>query len=182
MGRLIQFLVEHPVLLFVLAAWLFGGIGKIGKAAQRARSATAPKAGPRAGQRSAEEVAAEMRRILGMDDAEAAPERPAPVSTPAPREVVAPEPPPQPLATALPRWQPATVTTHVGEGIERRQAPASGRVGASQDLGALGGRTLAAGRVRRADASLVDLADLKRVLVMNEVLGPPLALREPYAR
>jgi hypothetical protein len=194
-GRLIQFLIEHPILLFVLAAWLFGGIGKIGKAAQRARSAAGPQAKGAAGQRSAEEVAAEMRRILGMDDARTASSREMPepltevepdpeMARPAPRlarrEVVAPERPPAPLGSAFSRRLPTPGTSHVGESIERRQTPASGRVGQAADFGGLGGRVTAGQRLRRADARLVDVVDLKRALVMNEVLGPPLALRETF--
>lgn len=189
MGKLLQFLFEHPVLLFVLAAWVFGGLGKVAKAAQRARAAPGRPGAP---QRSAEEVAAEMRRILGMDgddaaeaDASPAAPPPRPAVSPQPlvrREVALPERPPAPLPSAEPRPLPIHVAPHVGEGIEQRQAPVSSRVGAAAGLGTLGGRVGGGPVRRRSSARLVDLTDLKRVLVMNEILGPPLALRGPAKR
>lgn len=141
---------------------------------------------PRTAQSEAE-IAREMRRILGIEEPPA-PEPP-PVEPPPPppplvvrprRVVVEPERPPTPvLPSTAARQLPIHVDPHVGQAIGRRAAVGSGRVGehaAGHELGNLGGRTHARGRSGAA-GNRYALDDLKRILVLNEILGPPLALR-----
>jgi hypothetical protein len=193
MGRFLAFLFENPIILFALAAWVFGAIGKASTKAtsRRPQRPSAPAdqqgAGGRAvpwaepqpqrpdADRRAEEIAAEMRRLLGMEEPAATAATPPRVAR---REVVEPERPPVPVQIVtrdrrLPRQQ----QSHVGESIQHRHMPATTAGRGSAGLGGLGGRSEAtvAGGARRQ--SLVGLGDLKRALVMAEVLGRPLALR-----
>ena len=94
MDRLIEFFIRNPVLLVVAVVWIAGVVGNIVKAGKRAREAavrrqdaqpapvpSAPSRQPVAveppplgqarpmGQRDAEAVAREMRRILGLEPA-----------------------------------------------------------------------------------------------------------------
>lgn len=72
------------------------------------------------------------------------------------------------------------VDSHIGEAMQQRRTPASGQVGHSA-MGGLGGRTLAhAAAISREQRGPVDLQDIKRLLIMREVLGPPLALRQDW--
>ncbi|MBM4062269.1 MAG: hypothetical protein FJ265_14405 [Planctomycetes bacterium] len=189
LNRLLAFAFENPIVLFVLAAWLFGAVGSaLRKAKGRAPGQPPPlpgrRAAPPANQRTADEIAREMRRILGVEDPEdAAPARPAPkpapkpVPKPARREVVAPERPPAPVQPGAQLGKlTVQVAPHVGEAVQRRQAPASGKVG-QEALGTLGGRTAAGPHRRRRGARLVDLSSLKRAFVVSEILGRPLGLR-----
>src|SRR5262245_32100523 len=103
-----EFLKDNPIVLFLLVAWVAGMIGNIGKAAKKAReraerSQNAPPSQPaqtrppsqpaEPGPRSAEEVAREMRRILGLDPEEG--DRP---TEPPPRPVASPRPEPEEIA------------------------------------------------------------------------------------
>ncbi|MBM3962567.1 MAG: hypothetical protein FJ306_11790 [Planctomycetes bacterium] len=91
MDRLIEFFARNPVLLLVVVVWLAGIVGNVAKAAKRARDAAPRRSEPTSlpspqpmrseppqarapvgdarpmGQRDAEEVAREMRRILGLE-------------------------------------------------------------------------------------------------------------------
>src|SRR5262245_22160131 len=111
MQQLIRFLLDNPIIGLLVLGALFQMIGQTrekaaarGRAAQRTRRAAAP-AQPKAaesGRPSEEEIAAEMRRILGMEPrpAPARAPAPAPAPRPAPRPVVretAAEKPPEPL-------------------------------------------------------------------------------------
>ena len=224
MGRLFDFLVNNPILILILVAWLAGIVGNAGKAAQKAReraeraeraepakSAPSPPASrppsqpAEPGTRSAEEVAREMRRILGLDREEG-PERPSePPPRPVPqgvesrgesprsaslrpaaeevgrREFAAAERPPTPvMPTTQERRITLHVDPHVGDRIAGRQAPQSGRVGKHEPgsaLGSLGGR-VAGPTQRRRMSQRYDLDNLPKALVLNEILGKPLALRE----
>lgn len=230
MDRLIAFFLKNPILLIVVVVWLLGIVGNIAKAAKKAReraeaaarrgqrdepaAPSLPPAPARAPEpmRSADEVAREMRRILGMEpdatdaargDRSSSPESPSrrdepvaaepvrsdpvrvepvrvdPLPQRRPRNVAAPERPPAPLApTTSSRRLAIHVDPHVGEGIQRRGSVASGRVGEhpGHELGTLGGRVHQEGR-RSVGSSRYALDDLKRALVLNEILGPPLALR-----
>ncbi|MCB9878409.1 MAG: hypothetical protein H6835_12490 [Planctomycetes bacterium] len=160
------------------------------RAQPMARSAPArqsPPAAQPAQAKSAEEIAREMRRILGL---EAAPPKPAP--RPA-AQATPPAPPPirrAPIAAPIERPpQPIQISTrdrklelhgdsHVGDGIrarhldkQKRRQPSGG-----QRLGDLGGRVVAHGQRRRAGSRFA-LDDLKRAIVLSEILAPPVALR-----
>lgn len=194
MRQLFDFLMQRPILLFVLVAWIAGMIGNAAKAMRKARERAEaqrrmPPAGPppvrtvgrsqAPGQASADDIAAEMRRILGM---ETVPRRTAPAPTPAPvrRATLQAERPPTPvLPTTQQRHIEIHVDPHVGESIgdriERHSSAAATRRDTSS-LGSLGGR-VHAHRGRREAAHRFALDDLRTALVLNEILGPPLALR-----
>jgi len=227
--RLIAFFLKNPILLIVVVVWLLGIVGNIAKAAKKAKERA--EAAARRGQRdepigtgpaslpgpaparepepvrSADEIAREMRRILGIEPKETDARRgdSAPTEMPSHREdavreasvgetartevppapprrqrnVAEPERAPVPVApTTASRRLTIHVDPHVGEGIQKRGTVTSGRVGehAGHELGTLGGRVQQAGR-RSGVSSRYALDDLKRALVLSEILGPPLALR-----
>jgi hypothetical protein len=166
---------------------------------------TAPTADSRLPDTAAESIEREMERLLRGEagDAGAAPTparnrtRPdeVPTTEPSPpplprrplpirRDVPEVERPPVPVVptTGGPRL-PRHVDPHVGESIPNR-ASVGGRVGEhvlGHELGSLGGRVYDGPR-RRVAKSRYALEDLKRVIVLNEILGPPLALRGPLDR
>jgi hypothetical protein len=210
--RLLQFLLSNPILLFIVGAWLVGAISNVLKVAKQRReaearagrrvptpgtasSSPAESASPAAvGPRSAEEIAREMRRILGVETEPASPppawSRRTEASVPAePAEVAAPayrEPTqgdsgsfPVVVPNPLGRRLPTRVDPHVGEAMAHRASPHSHRVGAhaqGHELGRLGGRVHKEG-VQRVQAKRFALDDLKRAFVLGEILGPPLAVR-----
>lgn len=196
---LIGRLLREPLVLVVLVSWIAGGIGKVLQAKKKRDAALSRGRSPierpdrdrddarKSGRRSPEEVAAEMRRLLGMDRPAAG--TPPPQTRPQPIRPVTPPPVPQRReATEGDRGtqpmrpsQIGKVTTHVdphvGEGVQRRAAPMSGGV-AAHELGTLGGRSHLAGRRRAQSArGLVDLSDLSRAIVLREILDAPRALR-----
>ncbi|MCU0866620.1 MAG: hypothetical protein MUC36_22775 [Planctomycetes bacterium] len=221
MRRLYMFLLENPVLLVIALAWIAGMIGNVRKAMQTARERTAQRTA--GGQqapigepapvaeparplpaRSAEEIAREMRRILGVESngdrsthgepvqgdggAGQAPARAQPKPPQLPRSEAerhrswdrpTPERAPTPVAVGQkPRRLPNHVEPHVGEAMARRtnlqprRTAAAGRA----ELGDLGGR-VHHDTTARAIGGRYALTDLKRIIVLNEILGPPLALR-----
>ncbi len=203
MRDLLRFLFENPILLFIVVAWIAGAIGNAVKAARKQQRQQQPAppvrtrpAAPQAGPRTADEVAAEIRRALGLDPPQAPP-RPAPPPTPAPRPVApppaparpaawpevsrreapSPERPPTPVVpTTQARKLEMHVVPHVGEQIQRRAAvkPATA---APRGIGELGGRSTAPARRAAGGSSRYALDDLKRAFVLAEILGPPLASR-----
>ena len=195
LGRLLR----EPLVLVLLITWIVGGIGKVLQSKKKREEAIRSRGGrseafdaePR--RRTPEEVAAEMRRVLGMEPAQAA-------AKPVKRYVT---PPRVPIRTSLRRpdqearrfdaqegdrgTQPMRVSElgkvdihvdpHVGEGMQRRAAPTSGGV-AAHELGTLGGRQHGhSGRGASADRRLFDLQDLSRAIVLREVLDEPRAVR-----
>jgi hypothetical protein len=95
------------------------------------------------------------------------------------RSVVRPEAPPAPLRPRELGRVSVHVAPQVGLDMQQRKAPASGAVGA-HSLGTLGGREQQRrNRPRRSGATLVDLHDLPRAVVLREIFDLPLALREP---
>jgi hypothetical protein len=191
MGRLIEFLLNNPLIALLVIGWLLSAVGQAVAKGRRA-AAGAPRQGgapPRPArapqQRSPEEIAAEMRRILGMDPR---PAPPAPARPPAP---AARPPAPRLQHADEPRLGDAPVAVgsrpigdlavkvdpHVGETIRQRRAPATGSVGAVA-LGDLGGRQRTGRVIERRGSSLVDLQDLPRAIVLREILDRPLALRD----
>ena len=213
MPRLLEFFLKNPVLAVVVVVWVVGIFTNIAKSMKKARERAeasarrqqrAPAPVEAAGrpaegrgtaspmpERTAAEIAREMRRILGVEPAETESgrgtetERPDASTTPPalpvrrPRPVIEPERPPTPVVpTTAARRLPIHVDPHVGEGIQKRASVASVRVAgeAGNELGGLGGRVRHEGR-RRSAGSRYALDDLKHAIVLNEILGPPLALR-----
>lgn len=179
MRALLEFLLREPIVALFLIGGLFQLLGQVLNRKNRrpTRSQRAPGGpsapSPRRPQPTAEEIAADMRRILRMEPTPA----PKPAPRPVPRrEVVLPEKPPEPLRPKSLGGFTVHGEPHVGDRIQQRKAPASGAVGKSA-LGDLGGRTIArSGRVRRS-SHLVDLTNLQRAIVLREILDRPIGLR-----
>jgi hypothetical protein len=190
MHPLVRFLFDNPLLLFLLVAWIGGAIARLAKAKQARQAAGGAPALPRRqpgearrgeGPRSADEVAAEIRRALGLDGPNPPARRePAPVverREPAPVRRADVERPPTPVVpTTQQRRLELHGAPHVGEQIQRRptfRTPAA----SSSGIGGLGGRNpaVAAAQERRRRRFLP--ADLAQAIVTAEVLGPPVALR-----
>jgi hypothetical protein len=205
--NLIELVLQHPVVLLVVGVWLVGVVGKVlggvGKQASQAAQAAREEARRRLQQRersepekteakaeppprrriTQEEALSEMRRLLGTG-----PKHGSLTGTTSAEEerqhkmVVVPAEIPRRSSDKQRRLGQVDVHVdpHVGETLQQRRTPASGRVGQT-DLGTLGGRSPAqAQAVMRAHRGLVDVHDLKRMLIMREVLGPPLALRPDW--
>lgn len=148
------------------------------RAAQRPTRPADMRPTPRAGP-TAEEIAAEIRRVMGMEEAP----RPAPARQPQP-SAPKPAPVPEEPASHFEHFAEdvgglrSQVDPHVGQGVSARHAPMSGAVGSSR-LGSLGGgltpqvKRRVERRVRR-----FDLSDPAAVLVTLEILGKPRALRD----
>lgn len=182
MGRLFEFLRQNPILLFVAIAWIAGMIGNIGRMRkQRQSRAPATRPSPEPVRRSepsatsADQIAAEMRRILREAEQRSAPAaeapRPAPVVQ---RNRVEPERAPVPVVpTTQARKLPTHVDPHVGEQLAQRHVKTTGP---SRELGSLGGRSQQRA-VQREELKRFALKDLKRAFVLSEILGPPLARR-----
>jgi hypothetical protein len=205
MHVLVELLRNQPILILLLAVWIIGAISNAVQQQRRQQQKTQQQkqqqrpAPPRPSdgrtpprRPSVEEVAAEMRRALGLDPKpEKPPMRQTAKPPPRPPAVKAPPRPIAPASQPLPRAlsKVEAMAPSVGERMEARPAPASGAVGAqapgtqslgNQSLGNLGGRVGARGARRpRGGSALVDLRDLPRAFVMREVLDLPLALREP---
>jgi len=205
--NLIELVFQHPVVLLVVGVWLVGVVGKVlggvGKQASQAAQAAREEARRRLQQRSErselekteakeeppprrritqEEALSEMRRLLGTG-----PKHGSLTGTTSAEEerqhkmVVVPAEAPRRSGDkqrGLGKVE-VHVDPHVGEALQQRRAPASGRVGQT-DLGTLGGRAAQSQAVTRVRRGLVDVHDLKRMLIMREVLGPPLALRPDW--
>ncbi|MEO6597371.1 MAG: hypothetical protein ABIP94_21725 [Planctomycetota bacterium] len=206
MDRLIKFVFDNPILLFILLAWVGGAVGNVLKASKKARDAgsrTPPTSSParrapaQPGQRSAEDIAAEMRRILGLEPeappkatrtpsaprttGQSGPQRRAPLSKPMARTAAKEGPPLLPSqVTASPSERRLDLhgDSHVGQGIQHRHLskPRAGLRETQNQLGGLGGRT-SEHQSKRSVGTRFPLTDLKRIIVLNEILGPPLALR-----
>jgi hypothetical protein len=220
MRDLINFVLSNPILLVVVLAWVAGMVGNVIKSTQRARqraeqqrsmpradrTPAAPPKAPPSGSRSADEIAAEMRRILGMEPEQvqrpaarrpAAPLRQVPAqpsrpgaqpSRPAPQSSRAPSAPPQspparqylerPPASARPATQDRRLEVHVDPhvGESLQRRHITPGTAGSRGLGTLGGRNA----IRKRSESVVQrysLDDLKTAFVLSEILGPPRALR-----
>lgn len=190
---LIGRLLREPLVLLLLLSWVGGLVTKVLQAKKK-RDAARPRldqeleeqaARPSRGRRTPEEVAAEMRRLLGMDPAPARPVPAAPkppAVAPVSRRIVREENREgdrgsEPMRVSQLGKVATHVDPHVGEGVQRRAAPMSGGV-AAHELGTLGGRSHAA-TVSRAQTArrLLDLSDLSRAFVLREVLDAPRALR-----
>lgn len=208
MRHLIELLLQNPWLLLIIVPWLLGAVGKVlggaGKQATKAAEAAREEARRRLRQgverrspeaeeaeRGAEppqrrritqaEAMAEMRRLLGTQPGHDA----GTISREEQRQHQVAVVPAEGSRLSGEKQRrlgqvDVHVDPHVGEALQQRRTPASGRVGQA-DLGTLGGRTAAqAQTVTRTRRGLVDVHDIKRMLIMREVLGPPLALRPDW--
>ncbi len=215
--KLIELLLREPLILVIVIGWIAGGIGKAIHAKkkraelQQRRAPSSPPTVANGGSqgslpqraetarraRTAEEVAAEMRRILGMEPALLAKREQKPAPKPAaPRQPPAP-PLRRPEAAEPLRRQEASegdvgshvmrpsqfarigthVDPHVGESMQARKSPRSGGV-AAHEMGTLGGRGRSVSAVSEHHRGLAQLGDLKRAIVIFEILSAPRAMRE----
>lgn len=205
MDRFIELLLREPIIAIVLLGWILSAIGGAITKARRQQQRRVPPASPppttqttqtrtprevtfpprrhptttppRTQPRPADpdEVAAEMRRILGL---EPAPQRPAAARpTPPRRNVAEPERPPEPLRPSSIGGLGTRVESTFGDRVTIRRAPVSGNVGATA-LGGLGGRAAALRRREPRGTGIVDLRDLRRAIVLKEILDRPLGLRD----
>lgn len=126
---------------------------------------------------SPQQVAAEMRRILGLSPEPAAP-APRPASPPPLRR----EPELIPVDPASVKLRDSRVDSHVGEQMRDRHIARSmvGRTSSKRGkIGNLGGRVNTARRVRPvAKERRFALDELRKAIVINEILMPPVSMRE----
>lgn len=145
-------------------------------AQKAAKSAGGPLAGSTA--QTPEQIAREMRRILGLEQQPSAA-----ASSPAPPPPIKRPPierPPEPIRVSTSeRTFETHVDPHVGERIRDRHLRETrvGKPRAGRDrLGSLGGRV--EGRKRVASAgNRYSLDDLRKAIVINEILSPPVSVR-----
>lgn len=136
----------------------------------------APGSGRLAGSaaQSPEQIAREMRRILGLEPAEPAAPPPRPPSPP-PLER-----PPEPIpVTTASRVLGTQVDSHVGERMRDRHMSESlvGKPRAGRGaIGNLGGRVTPQKRAA-ASGSRFSLDDLRKAIVLSEILSPPVSVR-----
>jgi hypothetical protein len=134
--------------------------------------------------KSPDQVAREMRRILGLE-----PEAPKPVAAPA-----QPAPPPMRREPVMidnaavqlsksPSRAKEHMSSHVGEGMRDRHMAAS-KVGQTTrkpssrgEIGNLGGRNKPRKRRLVERVRRYPMTDLRRIIVMSELLSPPITMR-----
>lgn len=134
--------------------------------------------------KSPDQVAREMRRILGLE-----PEAPKPVAAPA-----QPAPPPMRREPVMidhaavqlsksPSRAKQHMSSHVGEGMRDRHMAAS-KVGQTTrkpssrgEIGNLGGRNKPRKRRPMEHIRRYPMTDLRRMIVMSELLSPPITMR-----
>jgi len=131
---------------------------------------------------SPDEIAAEMRRIFGLDS------KPTPKVEPQPprHEPVRVEPElVDPRSVRVRSSEPAlrsSVDSHVGESARDRHLQKT-KVGQTRGnrgaIGNLGGRVQTTRKKRTHSARRFPMDDMKRIIVMNEILSPPVTMREP---
>jgi len=154
------------------------------RAQRRSPSPPPPSTAARAGGRLAgsaaqtpEQIAREMRRILGLEAPPAAPPPGARSPAPAPPPL---ERPPEPVRVSLDSTRIETrVAPHVGEGIRDRHLRESmvGKARAGRGaIGNLGGRVSSGKRAVGRDSRYA-LDDLRKAIVISEILSPPVSLR-----
>ncbi|MCB9885022.1 MAG: hypothetical protein H6838_05990 [Planctomycetes bacterium] len=101
------------------------------------------------------------------------------------RDVVTPERPPTPVVpTTQSRRLEVHVDPHVGEAIGKshsigRRSSLRSASATHRSMGQLGGGRKQVLERETASRSRFALGDLGRALVLNEILSPPVALREP---
>jgi outer membrane biosynthesis protein TonB len=208
MQQLIRLLLDNPLIALVLVSWLLGSLGGVFKAAKKAkkeqeqRSQQGPAPAPPR-RRTPEEVAAEMRRILGVDPVEPVP-KPKPMPKPKPVKPATkvaksvPKPvlpsdaeraPRAAIGKPMARMEAPHLQSSLGRSIEKRHTPATGQVGSHEvgnqalrnvALQGLGGRVARLHHRTRAGGNLVDLRDLARAIVLREVIDRPLSLRPDW--
>jgi hypothetical protein len=200
MGDLIRFFMNNPILLVILIGWgasLIGGVLKRAASSPPRPSARpqAPAARPQAQRtqaptlrplvqrsqpqrRTPEEVADEVRRLLGMGREPPPEPKPAANQTQARAQSLLPRPERAPLSRALGDPLATSRNRASGEEIADRKEPMSGKVG-SDVIGDLGGR---ARRVvphrRHLHSRFADLHDPAAAMVLREIFDRPLGLRD----
>lgn len=214
MRELIRFLTGNPVILLVLVVWILGIIGSMRQAIAKARAEAEKRnqrgtmAPPAASERSptarrdvktAEEIAAEIRRAMGLDPSGAARPKPAATPRPAPRELA-----PQPATRRidydeLPRRPQVDDTPGAPRRTLVQELEEKARRAAQEHLGKLADRKVDLGgsvrerkldlhvkgadrraHRRRPSTRILDLTRPASVFLAGEVFGRPLALRDDF--
>ncbi|HEB53031.1 MAG TPA: hypothetical protein ENI87_07250 [bacterium] len=195
MDRLLELLFRNPVLVFLVGAWVVGMISNAAKVQRRRREREQAKTRPQpmpdradppgppasarpSGGRAApgkvqtpEEIAREMRRILGLER-DPQPQKPQPQK---PQPVLVEAKPVSPQDRSLDLHE----ASRVGASMRARHLRES-RVGKPSEsrgaVGDLGGRTVARRR-SAAHGSRYALDDLRKAIVLSEILAQPVSLR-----
>lgn len=177
MEQLIRFLLQNPIWLFVLLAWVLPAVGTLlrraaTRAAERNRQmqqrqqhdqAHADRSGRmpaevEAPARSAEDIAREIRRMLGVE--------PEPRAEPEPQ----PQPAPAPASRQEQRRHPAPRSAHERATAPRELAPASVR----QPVPAAPLEPIWAAARKKVQFRITNP---REAVLLAEVFGPPLAMR-----
>lgn len=134
-----------------------------------------------------DEIAAEMRRIFGLEPKPTPKPKPVPATPPRRPEPVRIEAESElidPRSVRVRSSEPplrSRVDSHVGEKARDRHL-AESKVGKARGprgaIGNLGGR-VSSGRRQKDNNRRFPLADLRKIIVMNEILSPPVAMRDP---
>jgi hypothetical protein len=209
MGDLFRWLLQEPIAWLIVASWLFSSLGgAMQKAARKAqeqqgqrpgagRSSSSTQARPSAAKRrearSPEDIAREIRRAMGLEEAPVSRPAPAPIERQTPRPVdrgiggaeaphrVDYDELAQRRPTSLDE-RPPRVTVVYDQPTERprrglREEMAERDEAARRNLqpvARVGGK-------RRMRVGRYDLNDPAAAIVAMEILGRPVALREPGA-
>ena|SRR5688572_11842266 len=198
MRELIDFVLQHPILLLLLVAWLVSGLASAAsKSARRAqeqqqrhqrreRAAQARPAAPAAPQ-SAEDIARQLRQMLGLETEPARPQAAPPpmreFDTEDEAEAAGEEEGPrhaEPDRGDDERAHPVPTVGQLHEDLDRkRHAPTAVTRSVARHLGHGPTPGAAVRPLAAAHAIGFDPRAAARAIVALEVLGPPRALR-PY--
>jgi hypothetical protein len=153
------------------------------KATKAMQSPSSAAARGRKLKRSPDEIAAEMRRLLGLQQEPAQAPTPAPVvpETPEPEVVIANS---RPQIRAVSDVMMSSIESHVGEGMRDRHMAKTevGHVhGSRGSIGNLGGRvTASTAREVAKSRRRYAINDLKQAIIMSEIVSPPVTMRESH--
>lgn len=209
MGDILRWILQEPIAWLIVASWLFSSLGgamqKAAKKAQQQQSrrpsggggeATSPSAPrvpaarPRREARSAEDIAREIRRAMGLEDAPVAePVRPPRQAKVEDRGIGGAEAPRRIDYDEVPQRRPAAlderpprVTVVYDQPAERQRRGLREEMAERDAAARRAGHSVArVGGKRRIRAGRFDLHDPVSAIVAMEILGRPVALREPGA-
>ncbi len=182
MRRLYELLLQNPILIFIVLAWVAGMVGNVVKSARKSRErAEQQRRMPQAG-RPPVSSTVQPGAPAPPRATRTAPLAKPPMKPPAPkpklRRLVEPERAPTPVQpTTQQRRLELHIDPHVGEQIGKHEVTSQPRAEA-EAIGSLGGRVQRRHRAQRV-AERYPRTNLRQALVLSEILGPPSALRPP---